>query len=84
MVTINLSTHYAQQVITAASLGCNTITSGTLQTARQLCGPAFWDALTKPEQIHAGKVISAAVNAGMLPVVRNVSSGSNHQRYQLG
>ena len=84
MVTINLSTHYAQQVITAASVGCNTIISGTMRTARQLCGPAFWDALTKPEQIHAGKVISAAVNAGMLPLVKQASSGSNHQRYQLG
>tara|TARA_R110001592_G_scaffold254940_1_gene518472 strand:- start:4767 stop:5024 length:258 start_codon:yes stop_codon:yes gene_type:complete len=82
--TINLSTHFAQQVVTAASTGSNTMASGNLRTARQLCGPDFWDALSKPEQLHAGKIVSAAVNAGMLPVVRNGSSGSNHQRYQLG
>ena len=82
--TIILTTHLAQQVITAASEGCNTIVSGTLRTARQLCGPNFWDALTKPEQLHAGKIVSAAVNARMLPLVRDESSGSNHQRYQLG
>ena len=82
--TINLTTHFAQQVITAASAGCNTIVSGTLRTARQLCGPDFWDALAKPEHIHAGKIVSAAVNARMLPLVRDESSRSNHQRYQLG
>lgn len=82
--TVNLSTHFAQQVTAAASAGSNTIVSGNMRTARQLCGPAFWGALTKPEQIHAGKIISAAVNAGMLPVVGKGSSSSNHQRYQLG
>jgi hypothetical protein len=81
--TTYLTTHFAQQVITAANAGCNTIVSGTIRTARQLCGPDFWDALSKPEQLHAGKVISAAVDALMLPLERYVSSGSNHLRYKL-
>ena len=82
-ITISLSTHFAQQVVTAAGAGCNTTASGTIRTARQLCGPNFWDALTKPEQIQAGHIISTAVEAGMLPVIKLERSGSNHQRYQL-
>jgi hypothetical protein len=82
-ITPNLSTHFAQQVITAASAGCNTIASGTIRTARQLCGSEFWEDLAKPEQLHAGKIISAAMDALMLPVERYVSSGSNHLRYKL-
>ena len=82
--TRNLSTLFPQRVVTAANRGCNTTNSGTIRTARQLCGANFWDALTKSEQILAGQIISKAVEAGMLPVVKLERSGSNHQRYKLG
>lgn len=79
---INLNTLFAQQVIAAATAGCNTIVRGTSRTASQLCGSTFWDALSVAEQSQAGQVISATVNAGMLPLVRLDRSSRNHQRYQ--
>lgn len=79
---LDLNTYFAQQVIAAATAGCNSIASGTIRTARQLCGSTYWDDLPVPEQIRAGQVISTAINAGMLPLVKLQKSSRNHQRYQ--
>jgi hypothetical protein len=79
---INLNTPSAQQMITTATTGCNAIASGTIRTARQHCGSTYWDALSVPEQIQAGQIISAAIDAGMLPLEKLEKSPSNHRRYQ--
>ena len=79
---VNLTTYLAQQVIAAAFTGCNTIVPGTIRESRQLCGSTFWNGLAKPEQILAGQIISAAINAGRLPLFKLEKSPSNHQRYQ--
>lgn len=79
---IDLNTYFAQRVIGAATTGCNTFVSGTIRTARQLCGSTYWDGLSVPEQIRAGQVISTAIDAGILPLTRSEKSSRNHQRYQ--
>jgi len=79
---VNLSAFFAQQIIAAASAGCNTIVPGTIRESRQLCGPTFWNGLAKPEQLHAGQIIAAATARGLLPLIKLPKSGSNHQRYE--
>jgi hypothetical protein len=81
MKNINLNTHFAQQVITAASIGCNSLNTGEIREARQLCGNDFWDALSKKQQPRAGLIISHAVDEGLLPVRKLERSQNNHQRY---
>ena len=80
--TVDLSTYFAQQVIGAAAIGCNQMQPGTQRKARQLCGRGFWNKLSKPEQIQAGYIISAAVRVGKLPLVRGDRCPSNHRRYE--
>jgi hypothetical protein len=82
MKNINLNTHFAQQVITAASTGCNSLNTGGIREARQLCGNDFWDALSKKQQPRAGLIISQAVEKGLLPLKKVERSQSNHQRYE--
>ncbi len=81
-VHVNLTTYFAQQVIAAASGGCNNIVPGTIWEARQLCGPTFWNSLAKPERLHAGKIIAAAIDRSLLPLIKLPKSGNNHQRYE--
>jgi hypothetical protein len=79
---VNLSTHLAQQVIKAAETGCKQLLPGEIRKTRQLCNLPFWNGLTKPEQIRAGQIVSTAIDAGLLPLVKLEKSPSNHQRYQ--
>jgi len=79
---VNLTTYFAKQVIAAALAGCNNIVPGTTWEARQLSGPTFWNSLAKPEKLHAGKIIAAAIDRSLLPLIELPKSGSNHQRYE--
>ncbi|MEH6466850.1 MAG: hypothetical protein V7722_04395 [Porticoccus sp.] len=80
---VNLSTTFAQQVIAAAHTGCQHLAPGITWEASKLCGPTFWNGLAKPEQLHAGQIIAAAINHGLLPLINRGRSGSNHQMYEL-
>jgi len=79
---MNLNTHFAQQVITAAQAGCEGINPGEIREAKLICGPKFWNNLSKKQQPLAGQVISQAVDDRLLPLVKADISRSNHQRYQ--
>lgn len=81
--SINLNTHFAQQVINAAKAGCDALSSGEVREARQLCGLAFWDNLSRKQQPQAGQILSQAVDDGLLPLAKLPRSQRNHQRYQL-
>ena len=76
------SSPLADRVIPAAADGCAVLRPGEIRTARQLCGADFWDSLSKREQIQAGRIISEAVKAGHLPLIRGERAANNHQRYQ--
>jgi hypothetical protein len=78
----NLSSNFSQQVINAASKGCNAIEPGDVRRSRQLCGAAFWGNLSKPQQIEAGFILSTAIDEGRLPLVKLGRSSSNHKRYE--
>ena len=80
--SINITTHFARQVIAAASNGCNGIVPGTIRESSQLCGPTFWNSLVKPDHLLAGRIIAKAVDRGLLPLIKLRESGSNHQRYE--
>jgi hypothetical protein len=66
----------------AAEAGCTQLRPGEIRKTRQLCNLPFWNGLTKPEQIRAGQIVSTAIDAGLLPLVKLEKSPSNHQRYQ--
>lgn len=82
MKKLNLNTQFAQQVIAAAQLGCQTLSPGDVREASQLCGKEFWGGLSKKQQPQAGLVISQAVDDGLLPLTKKGSSQRNHHLYE--
>ena len=79
---IDLFTYFAQQVLNAAAAGCDQMHPGTHKKAKQLCGRQFWEELSRLEQIQAGHIISAAVRARKLPLIRGERCPCNHRRYE--
>ena len=68
MPRINLNTTFAQQVISAAQAGCSSVEVGAIIDAEQACDPAFWTSSTTTEHKQAGRVVSEAVDQGLLPL----------------
>jgi hypothetical protein len=80
-IRVNLNTHFARQVIEAAAAGCIDLQAGQNCDVEHICGPDLWDALTASEHKQAGKVISAAVQEGLLPLVKSGLTSEFHQLY---
>lgn len=52
-------------------------------TVRQLCGPGFWDQLSKHERLLVGSCVSHFVQRGNLPMVRTSVRRSYPNKYRL-
>jgi hypothetical protein len=52
-------------------------------TAKQLCGPTFWDLLTPYERRKVGSCLSHLVNHGELPLVKTTDPGRYPNQYRL-
>jgi hypothetical protein len=83
VMKIDLSTYFTHQVISAAQTGCSTAQQDDLLTAKKLCCASSWDNLSNSEQIEAGHIVSAAVDADMLPLHKCKRGRNNHERYVL-
>ena len=79
----NLASPLALQVIAAAKAQIPQLQHGGYYLTKHICGPMLWKSLKKSERIHAGIILSAAVNQGLLPLQRGKTKANNHQVYCL-
>jgi hypothetical protein len=79
----NLNTPFAKKVIQQAINGMKALEPGQIREAPGICGLDFWTSLSPSEQKRAGTIISAAVDQGLLPLIKYERSPENHLRYTL-
>jgi hypothetical protein len=71
-----------KKVKKAAGVGLQTMPKGIPRTAKQICGAAFWNGLTKLEKLYAGRALKAMVDLRYIGLDHYpVNSPSNHRRY---
>jgi hypothetical protein len=70
-------------VRSAAHAGLNSMPVNRPVTARQVCGSAVWDSLTRGQRIYAGRVLRAIVALGYIDLNGSGHSSSNHRLYTL-
>lgn len=79
---IDLNSTFAQQVITAVLTWCHTHPVGAVVEAEQVCDPAFWASCTTNQHKIAGRVISEAVERGLLPLIKRGKRSDNRTLYE--